>query len=160
MTTNDNSATGNLMRRVQKVSAALKSLFLIAAVGTALISVGATVSLFKSFEGETLEDTLDSLIWTAIYWCAYKLFRQCSRGNFFSVDVARGLRRIGELAIALGLVDGVVSFASRIHEIPLWSNLLFFPCISFSVVPGIAFLCIAWIMDEGRKVREEQALTI
>lgn len=148
------------MNRIQKASTGLKILFLIAAVGTALLSFPATITMLESYDGEKLDDVLSLLIWSAIYWCAYRLFRQCSRGCFFSVATVRSLRRIGGLAIAVGLADGIISFAGAFHDIPHWVDLIFLPCYSFSIVPGIAFLCIAWIMDEGRKIQEEQELTV
>ena len=148
------------MNRIQKVSTGLKALFLIAAVGTALLSFCATIDLLEAYDGGKLDDMLSLFIWSAIYWYAYRLFRQCSRGHFFSMATVRSLRRIGSLAIALGLADGIISFAGAFHNIPHWVDLIFLPCYSFSIVPGIAFLRIAWIMDEGRKIQEEQALTV
>jgi hypothetical protein len=142
------------------VSASLKTLFLIAAIVSALIGLFVTTVMLGSYDGEKLEDATGLLIWAALYWCAYKLFRACSRGNFFSAEVVRGLRRIGGLAIILGLAEGIISFARAFHDVPLWMNLMFVPFYSFSIVPGVAFLCVAWIMDEGRKIREEQELTV
>ena len=56
--------------------------------------------------------------------------------------------------------DGIRHFVEGIGDIPLWSDLIFLPCYAFSIVPGIAFLCIAWILDEGRKMQEERELTV
>ncbi len=160
MNANETKLPGLLVARIQKVSAGLKTLFLIAAVVSAVVSVCATITMFESYDGEKLEDATSLVIWAALYWCAYKLFRACSRGNLFSAEVVRSLRCIGGLAILLGLAEGSISFASAFHDIPLWLDLMVLPFYSFSIVPGVAFLCVAWIMDEGRKIREEQELTV
>ena len=160
MNTNETKLPGILVARIQKVSAGLKMLFLVAAIISTLVGFCATITMLESYDGEKLEDATGLLIWAALYWCAYKLFRACSRGNLFSAEVVRSLRRIGGLAILLGLVDGGISFALAFHDTPLWSDLMFLPCYAFSIVPGVAFLCVAWIMDEGRKIREEQELTV
>lgn len=160
MNANEKKLPGSLTLRIQKVSAGLKTLFLIAAVMCGLVSLAATVAMLESYDGEKLEDATSLMIWAALYWCAYKLFRSCSRGSLFSPEVVRNLRRIGGLGVLLGLVEGGISFAQAFHDIPLWSDLMFLPCYTFSIVPGIAILCIAWIMDEARKIREEQELTV
>jgi hypothetical protein len=160
MNSNETKLPGILVARIQKVSAGLKMLFLIAAVVSVAVGICATITMWESYDGEKLEDATDLLIWAALYWCAYKLFRACSRGNLFSAEVVRSLRRIGGLAILLGLSEGIISFGRGFHDIPLWSDLLLLPFYSFSIVPGVAFLCVAWIMDEGRKIREEQELTV
>ncbi|HEX4350428.1 MAG TPA: DUF2975 domain-containing protein [Verrucomicrobiae bacterium] len=160
MNANESKLPGTLTARIQKVSAGLKTLFLIAAVISAVVGICATITMFESYDGEKLEDATGLVIWAALYWCAFKLFRACSRGNLFSAEVVRSLRRIGALAILLGLVEGTISFASAYRDIPLWLDLMVLPFYSFSIVPGVAFLCVAWIMDEGRKIREEQELTV
>jgi hypothetical protein len=160
MNANDTKLPGILVARIQKVSTGLKTLFLIAAIISTLVGFCATITMLESYDGEKLEDATGLLIWAALYWCAYKLFRACSRGNLFSTEVVRSLRRIGGLGILLGLVEGIISFASAFHDIPLWLDLMVLPFYSFSIVPGVAFLCVAWIMDEGRKIREEQELTV
>jgi hypothetical protein len=152
--------TNTLLGRIQKVSASLKMLFLIATLVTGLISLGAIIAMCESYDGEKLEDALSLLIWAAIYWYAYKLFRACGRGDLFSAGVVGSLRRIGWLGISLGVAEGIISFARAFHDIPLWSDLIFLPAFAFSTVPGIACLCIAWIMDEGRKVQQENELTV
>ena len=160
MNANESKLPVILLARIQKVSAGLKTLFLIAAVISTVVGICATITMFESYDGEKLEDATGLLIWAALYWCAYKLFRACSCGNLFSAEVVRNLRRIGGLGILLGLVEGTISFARALHDIPLWLDLMVLPFYSFSIVPGVAFLCIAWIMDEGRKIREEQELTV
>ena len=160
MNANDTKLPGILVARIQKVSTGLKTLFLIATIISALVGLCATMVMLESYDGEKLEDATGLLIWAALYWCAYKLFRACSRGNLFSAEVVRNLRRIGGLGILLGLVEGIISFASAFHDIPLWLDLMVLPFYSFSIVPGVAFLCVAWIMDESRKIREEQELTV
>jgi hypothetical protein len=160
MNANEITMPGRLMSRIQKVSASLKALFLVAAVISALVSLSATVVMLESYSNEKLQDAVSLLFWAGVYWCAYRLFRACSGGQFFSVEVVRNLRRIGGLGILLGLEEGVAYFAQGVGDIPLWSDLIFVPFYAFSIVPGIAFLCIAWIMDEGRKIQEEQALTV
>jgi hypothetical protein len=160
MKANEPTMPGLLMSRIQKVSASLKALFLVAAVISALVSLSATIVMLESYSNEKLQDAVSLLFWAAVYWCAYRLFRACSGGHLFSLEVVRNLRRIGGLGILLGLEEGVTYFVEGIGDIPLWSDLIFLPCYAFSIVPGIAFLCIAWILDEGRKMQEERELTV
>jgi hypothetical protein len=160
MNANESKLPGILLARIQKVSAGLKTLFLIAAIVSTVVGLCATITMLESYDGEKLENATGLLIWAALYWCAYKLFQVCSRGNVFSAEVVRNLRRIGGLAILLGLAEGFISFGRAFHDVPLWMDLILLPFYSFSIVPGVAFLCVAWITDEGRKIQEEQELTV
>ena len=86
---------------------------------------------------------------------ARRLFQQYSRGKLFTKEVVQNIYRVGRLYI-LAIVEKY--FLDR-----LWETQHLQPLASFIPIPllagGLIFF-IAWIMDEGRKIQEEQELTV
>lgn len=78
-----------------------------------------------------------------------RLFKLFERGIFFTVNNVRYLKTLGLVTAGCGLLQTAQEMLSPQKNINL--NLL--------IVGGLVLL-IAWIMDEGRKIQEEQELTV
>lgn len=158
------------MNRIQKVSENLKTFFLLAWIGSFALGMKPVVMDMKplilsmtgheSYMHGGIMAGVINLTWALGYWLAYKLFSAFSRGDLFSVEIIRWFRWIGCVGILLGIEIKVTSFIAAIVSAPWWACLGAAPFLVFSVIPGFAILCIAWIMDEGREIQEEQALTV
>jgi hypothetical protein len=79
----------------------------------------------------------------------YHLFRLYERGILFSAKNVRDIRFLGYYLI----IDWVVIYQleSLSHRMALSFNQPFI---------GLMVIFVAWIMDEGRKIQEEQDLTV
>ena len=171
MNANENAPKANFrLRRIQKVGENLKIFFLLAFIACFALGIPPIVLDMKSLilrmtgqeshlPGGTMSGVIN-LTWALGYWCAYKLFSAFSRGDLFSMEIIRCFRWIGCVGILLGIEIKVTSFIEAVVAAPWWAGLGAAPFLVFSVIPGFAILCIAWIMDEGRKIQEEQELTV
>ena len=110
------------------------------------------------------------------YWKLSRLFRFYEQGMIFSVEPISCIKMLG----ALFCVGGVLNTALQMLPPPAPQtlptgvtmgpihvyHLNFFQCdfgtgIDFGLLlAGATIVLIAWIMDEGRKIQEEQELTI
>jgi len=88
-------------------------------------------------------------------WFVHKLFQQYSEGKLFTTEVVQSIYRIGRFYV-FAIVEKY--FLDR-----LWETQHLQPLSGFIAIPllagGLIFF-IAWIMDEGRKIQEEQELTV
>jgi Protein of unknown function (DUF2975) len=168
------SKAGPWLNRIQKSSIYLRNIFLASTVifgvigllGFAITAAGAYASLSYSVSLFSLGDALEC-------WFAYKLFSHYAQGELFAPKAVRWMRWIGILI----LVRGGLNFWSTLHvrlldryfhhvqiapfavQIILYLQ-LFFSQLLHNLVFGCVIILIAWIMDEGRKIQEEQALTV
>ena len=88
-------------------------------------------------------------------WFAHKLFQQYSRGNLFTKEVVHYIYQIGRFYVFAAVEK---YFLNR-----LWEKQHFQFSAGDSIIPiyaGFLIIFIAWIMDEGRKIQEEQELTV
>ena len=88
-------------------------------------------------------------------WFCHKLFQQYARGNLFTAEVVRNLNQIGRL-YGFAIIEKY--FLDR-----LWETQHLQPLTGVPILPlfaGCLIFFIAWIMDEGRKIQEEQELTV
>jgi hypothetical protein len=106
-------------------------------------------------------------------WFGRKLFRLYGRGQLFSPENISCLRKIAwtfilsAVATALWVAIqnpqnshgfGLDDASQMIDKLPaLWGSLLVFVDWAF---PALLIFFFAWIMDEGRKIQEEQELTV
>ena len=172
MNANEISPKTNVrMNRIQKVSGIFKIIFFIVVV---LCIVGGVVLCvpFLTFHGvQKIKFVLDAgFEFTCAIWASfcYKLFDLYSKGELFTVKIVRSIQRVGYAYFLMALVEfisRIVSFhfttagwqIAKTSSEWQWSNLL---GLLTSLFPGLLILFIAWIMDEGRKIHEEQELTI
>jgi uncharacterized membrane protein HdeD (DUF308 family) len=78
-----------------------------------------------------------------------KLFRLYERGIFFSAKNVFYIRFLGYYLMIDWLVTLLLEFQS--HETQIYFT---------ELIVGLIVIFIAWIMDEGRKIQEEQELTV
>lgn len=111
------------------------------------------------------------------YWQLARLFRLYERGLIFANETIRCIKTLGLLCIinwgmavaghCLAYIGPtpISSAGATIRFVPSSFSMGFF---SFSInyvnfgmlLAGIIIVIIAWIMDEGRKIQEEQELTV
>ena len=85
-------------------------------------------------------------------WCLVVLsclFRLYERGIFFAARNVNYIRFFGYVLIIEWVVDYL--FAGTVHDLTLSTTPIF---------AGLLIIFVAWIMDEGRKIQEEQELTV
>jgi hypothetical protein len=109
-----------------------------------------------------------TICWILEAWFAYRLFFFYARGGLFTPDIVRSLRRIGYITILAGCWNAFKMYYlfgfrpdghPSVTDIVSWLSVILVQLI-FSVVPGFVTIFLAWIMDEGRKIQEEQELTV
>jgi hypothetical protein len=164
----------SLLNQVQKISSYLSAVFFVSAVAfgfTGLLGYGLAIAGVKPLLSFYLN--LSSLGSAVECWFASKLFSSYARGDLFSPNAVRYIRLIGIISLLLGIgnifnalhiqwLNGYfqhVRFAPLLLEIAMCLQLTFFHLVH-NLASGFAILFIAWIMDEGRKIREEQELTV
>jgi len=164
------SKAGLRMTRIQNVSAIFRTIFLAVAI---LYAVGGLVLYLPGLfsHGSPKSDALNAIsefanaVWA---WCCYKLFNRYSHGELFTPQIVSSIRRVGYMYFATTVVGGF-SRINLLHTMQsnnwhpaltnfswAWLSLL---CVT-AVFPGFLIIFIAWIMDEGRKIQEEQELTV
>ncbi len=83
------------------------------------------------------------------YGVMFSLFRLYEKGILFSTKNVRHIRWLAYCLVVNWAVD--YQLQSTLHDMALSTTPLFV---------GLLIIFIAWIMDEGRKIQEEQALTV
>ncbi len=129
-----------------------------------------------------LVHTLQMMLVLAIlcfwYWKLAKLFHFYERGLIFATESIRCIQTLGGLCVINWLLASVFNVWGRVFPPPpppalpphvtvtvVQSSFGFFDYsiagfnISF-LLAGIIIIIITWIMDEGRKIQEEQELTV
>jgi hypothetical protein len=168
---------GSRLNRIKKVSANLRAFFHFCAVVGGISGVLQIIIRLIFHQPMLHQTNVDykyglegciTLTWAVGAWFAYKLFFLYAHGELFSAEIVHCIRRIGFVSILLGLerfVSGLafgVSSHSMVGLPMLYLAVL--PVLSLpllsSVIPGFSIVVIAWIMDEGRKIQEEQELTV
>jgi hypothetical protein len=163
--------TGCRLERIQKVSANLRAFFLFCVVASVISGVVQIIFAFTfAFTSDQTKfvnwklmyglDGCKTLTWAVGAWFAYKLFFLYARGDLFSAESVRCIRRIGFVSILLGLERCLSAAAIALCQQRAALLTGVFPPLLYTVIPGFAIVVIAWIMDEGRKIQEEQALTV
>jgi hypothetical protein len=172
---------GSRMKRIQKFSVILRTFFFTIAV---LSAIGGLSEFFWGLWGlkllhahvyrpndrvafEALNGVMN-MAWSVALWFTYKLFALYAQGDLFSSRIVHCLQRIGCVGIVIGIFTCVSSIihAANVHPSSLdWAALIPIFAIQlmelfFNVIPGFAIILIAWVMDEGRKIQEEQELTV
>jgi len=100
------------------------------------------------------------IVWTVFglleIWFFYRLFENLERGIIFGRKNTFYIRVIGCWMIAQSLGGIVFEFSKIIWAKSPNPNIN----IDGTLLSGIFILLVAWIMDEGRKIQEEQELTV
>jgi hypothetical protein len=122
-----------------------------------------------------------AILLSFLFWKLINLFRYYERGLIFDGKTIHCLKISGALCVAGWILNCVSHYCSileyqQLEQLPLPPNLrhspisivhninfyeLRFFSFDFSLLfAGIVIVLIAWIMDEGRKIQEEQELTV
>lgn len=174
MQENESNPNGTRLQRIQKISRLLKfcvliylivPLFFVAAHHRNQGEVSHTISVFGdtyvSFRDVPFAILVLSVISFGLYFFGvvsfYRLLGLYEKGIIFSTANVLQMKKVGSSLLGYGIMAAA---ANIIHigelVIPLALMKLFSPWI---LVGGTIYI-IAWIMDEGRKIQEEQALTV
>jgi hypothetical protein len=113
------------------------------------------------------------------YWELARLFRFYERGAIFASKTIHCIKVLGVLCVLNWILYGIAcalswppkAYGPSFFEIKTISSAHIFHMGFFSfdfgtgidfgtLAAGIAIVLIAWIMDEGRKIQEEQELTV
>ena len=173
------SKTNPRLQRIQKISTLLKNVFLVSAWLFVLLGIVDIIEMLILLFSDLAHSNpvgfrnllamgVSTICWTLETWFAYRLFFFYTRGDLFTPDIVRSLRRIGYISILIGFWNAfkmyyLFGFPSDSHPTvtDIVSSLsVILVKLIFSIVPGFVTIFIAWIMDEGRKIQEEQALTV
>jgi hypothetical protein len=175
MSTNETPPrTDHMINRIQQVSVYLRSIFLGCAVVFGLISLlGFAANATEKHQSLSFYLNVSSLGRAVECWFGYKLFSSYVRGELFVPEAIRYMRWIGIASLLLGGGNIINTLYARLHDgffqhvydspfvvrIVVYLQLICSQLV-FNLVFGLVIILIAWIMDEGRKIQEEQALTV
>ena len=161
--------------RICKISRVIKIMRLIAGCLYLLVGIWEAVDLKNHGN-----DSPSAFYWSQIifylcsalqYWFGYKLFSSYMGGRLFSATAVRWMKWIGVTAVLLG-ISSVSACILLMFQWPphirggafSMDNLarlgVLFSTLAHGILPGLVIICFAWIMDEGRKIQEEQELTV
>jgi hypothetical protein len=91
------------------------------------------------------------LVW---YYAGLKLFRIFEKGILFTPETVQYIQILGFVFLVRFLLElGIYIFVPMLQKIGhaiVWSDLF----------TGFFIICIGWLIDEARKIREEQELTV
>jgi Protein of unknown function (DUF2975) len=171
MNTNEIAPKANRrMNRIQQVSGIFRTLFFAGVILCALGALAQIPMIFVHVHGSQFEPAIiaaTQIVCVVQAWFCFKLFGLYSRRELFSSKVVSYIRRIGYTYFLMA----IVAFASQIILLhsgkndlhptathPAWAFDLF--GLAGGLFPGFLIIFIAWIMDEGRKIQQEQELTV
>jgi hypothetical protein len=180
MNANDIAPKANArLEQIQNRSRIFKRTFLMAAIVLgilaiilAIISVVAMLSWSKGHPDvrQVLLPGLKYVGCTVTSWFAYRLFAAYAGGNLFAPAIVQRIRDLGICIVLVGILNGLITLmmtwlATYHAVVPLAFGLMvsvMVVCLQvfFNVVPGFAIIFISNVMDEGRKIQEEQELTV
>jgi hypothetical protein len=160
-----NPADSARLHRIQKTSRLLQSGFLIyfGLVPLVLVAVQAqTPEGFHPLAAVPAALKIYTGLRCAVYLLAAVAFSRLlelyEKGIIFDGQNVAHIHRLGTLAIFYGALTACrpIFETGRIEFPTLPLNVLCSPWL----IMGCFLLIIAWVMDEGRKIREEQELTV
>ena len=177
MNANESSLSNNpRLKRIQSAGRIFSIIFftitVICAVGTAILFGVSVLARAGNLPRTDLMSTgACEASFTFLSWCCYKLFTLYAQGELFTVTVVSSIRRIGYGYVLVVLTSSVcqlvLSHSSTIVSHSITTNSMntnwpihFFTLAFSGALPAFLIIFIAWIMDEGRKLREEQELTV
>ena len=175
--------TSPRLNRIQKVS----RLFRYFVLANLVFNVGFWLLLFPSWTLRGFEITLRGLLMSGSvmlmlfwFWKLAQLFRLYERGQIFAAETIRCIKVLGIICLIGWTVSVSARFMPRPEVIPqnppvgaksviVKKQSFNMGLFSFDFGTGIDFgllfvgasvVLAAWIMDEGRKIQEEQELTV
>lgn len=168
------------LNRIKVVSRIVQVIIFCILVFTIWILLRGVLSLFRERDigliwREILAYT-STIVLCFWYWELAQLFRLFARGLIFAAQTIRCLKILGLLCVIGWVVRVSTQIAFQNYSLPPFHpspgvkvavyHIGFFSFdfgtgIDFGLLlAGIVIVLVAWIMDEGRKIQEEQALTV
>jgi hypothetical protein len=165
--------TNARLNRIQKVSKCIRLLLqygfpmmVIAALGLGYLSAAHIITLPKLNSADTASNSMpppasfqlqmivDLIVYFFWYRTALQLFGFFEKGILFTADTVRCIQVMGVIYCARFLVQlGFYLLAPASHNHWLASGLS-------NLFTGFLIFFIGWMLDEARKIREEQELTV
>lgn len=161
-------------RRIRVVSTIFR---VIALLGLIVVAIGAVALLTLDFDSGTfgmghwkIKDLKPEFSWmkrplillvltfpVVGLWRFYRLFSLTAKESYFTAEAVRHIKFLGYWMIAYWFASFVLQFLQLLstsinHEFKLG--------IDGYLFGGILVLLLGWITDEGRKIHEEQQLTV
>lgn len=98
---------------------------------------------------------LTAIVYLVWYYAGLKLFRFFEKGILFTSETVQCIQILGVVFLVRFLLElGICFFFPLLQRIGVhaivWSDLF----------TGCFVICIGWLIDEARKIREEQELTV
>jgi hypothetical protein len=162
--------TNSRLDRIQKFSGIFRTIFLIVAILCAVAGFFLNIALLTSGTHKItfILSAGVEFACAACAWFCYKLFNLYSQGDLFTPKAVCYIRRIGYTYFLMTVVSFFAQIvpAIQVEKIALipqpnhveLSGLLM--KLAISSFPAFLIIFVAWIMDEGRKIQEEQELTV
>ena len=160
------------LNRIQKVSGIFRTIFVVVVIFSVFGVLAQIIPIFvvkgpPSISKYQCIALAGMEIVVAIWaWFCFRLFNLCSHGDLFTSKVVTCIRRVGYayFLMAFAAFSGWMfliytgeNAASTAYHLP-WPMWLF--NLASSLFPGFLIIFVAWVMDEGRKIHEEQELTV
>lgn len=137
-----------------------------------------SASFFAEFSGRSFLVVLSEILLCFWFWKLAQLFQLYERGLIFAAETIRCIKILGAICLCGWLTITALHFVPRTETPPptpppgakivkverhsfgfLYFN--FGSGIDFGLLfVGASVVVAAWIMDEGRKIQEEQELTV
>jgi Protein of unknown function (DUF2975) len=171
MNTNEISPkAGSRLQRIKRTSRILQSVFLIyfGMFGLVLLvgHIKTPIMVGGQSFGTLAEVPAELKIYEALRYSILllaaiaisRLLEFYEKGIIFAAGTVSQIRRLGQLAVLYGVITACLPvFETHKIEFPVLPlNILLSPWL----IVGCLTIIIAWIMDEGRKIQEEQELTV
>jgi hypothetical protein len=179
---------GARFQRIQTVSRVVRYVVLgclVLAIGNGLYNFGlwSSASMTLGFVWHSLMMLSFEIVLCLWYWKLAKLFQFYEHGKIFAPETIRCIKVLGLLCVLNWLLMSVYNTLFRlippppspalppgtiVRSVTVVESSLHMGFFSFSyrgvnvglLLAGIIIVVIAWIMDEGRKIQEEQELTV
>jgi len=161
---------GYRLERIQKVSRCFRAFFLTFTLLLIVTTLWSTIALIVTIVHLiSTENVLHVCLATGTdlafavgAWFCYRLFNLYSHGDLFTSKIVQYIRRIAVMYFVVMLARFLSHSFMNVVEVKTipgyeWTRWL---GLVFSLFPSFLILFIAWVMDEGRKIREEQALIV
>jgi hypothetical protein len=149
------------LKRIKYMSQLLKGLIICYLVVPGLLSALGVPHLTAVLEGkERLYQALTISLALLAVIAVYRLLSLYEKGVIFAAANTLEIRHLGYLAVACALLKGCAPAFLPNEGIFYIPNVLINVVLSPWFFAGLFAIVITWIMDEGRRIEEEQRLTV
>jgi hypothetical protein len=178
----------NRIKIVSRIAKWIVLAFLLYSIGFFLLFSSWPAASLKGNVWRTLFMAMFQVVLWLWYWKLARLFDFYERGLIFAAETIRCIKFLGLLCAVGWMLKSVIHILLQQHPLPSIQSMLtlkplppgvtlrevtvthyqmgffsfdFGTGIDFGLLfTGIVIVLIAWIMDEGRKIQEEQELTV